>query len=225
MGYSVGQLVIVVPNQIRENGFVGKVEKLEKSLTDFCGKNVYLVKRIDGSKINYYESDLRGVGDELADDIIDEICEDGKYFVTDMGNKWVLYIDDLYYCKNCNEVQNSLDSAEKISYVEDKIVGEPKFYEPTEEKEVDMFMVGYLECLNDIVDWLVNFGIDDDNNDSFIYKALRDMNICYLANLKKEDYSRFYSLVMKYKEEQAKKPKLTLADIKEKLGYDFELVD
>lgn len=220
MGFNEGQLVIVLPNQIREDGFVGKVEKFEEHLTKLCNKDVYLVEHIGGGKTNCYASDLRGVGDELSDDIIDEICEDGRYYVTDNGDKWVLYVDDLYYCKDCNEVHNSLDSAEKIPYVKGRIIGEPKFYEPTEEEEPDMFMVGYLECFNDIKDW---FG-DDENNSTVIANALHDMGIGFLSALEEKDYSHFYSLVMKYKE-QAKKPKLTLADIKEKLGYDFDLVD
>lgn len=214
MGFNEGQLVIMPPNKFRENGLVGKVVKLEENLSKLCNENVCLVERIDGKKTAYYASDLKGVGDELAGDIIDEICEDGRYFVTDNGNKWVLYVDDLYYCEDCNEVHNSLDSAEMIKPYE----------EPTEEKESDMFMVGYLECLSDIADW---FECDDDDKDTIIYKALHDIGIGvnYISDLEKKDYSRFYSLVMKYKEQAKNKPKLTLADIKEKLGYDFELVD
>ena len=207
MGFNEGQLVIVIPNRIRKNEFVGKIEKLEEYLTKLCSEDVYLIERIGGGKINCYASDLKGVGDKLADDIIDEICEDGRYFVTDNGDEWVLYTDELYYCKDCDEVHNNLISAEKIS--------------STEEKETDMFMVGYLECLSDVKDWF----FDNDENITVIANALHDIGIDFLTKLRTEDYSRFYSLVMKYKEQEKKKPKLTLAEIKEKLGYDFDLVD
>ena len=219
MRFNAGQLVIVVPNVYREDGYVGRVEKLEENITSICGRDVYTVKHInDGTKHNYYEEDLRKAGDELADDIIDEIFEDGTYYVTDMGQKWMLSVDDLYYCKDCYEIHNSLYSA--------------KFYEPTEptdteEKEADMFMVGYLECLKDLIEYqdaLTNFnGVEV--KDTSVKKALNKMNKSRYVYLKDSDFAVYYSTIMKIKEETKNKPKLTLADIKEKLGYDFDLVD
>lgn len=79
--------------------------------------------------------------------------------------------------------------------------------------DVDEYTSGYTDAIRDCVEYLV------DRSTSTIRKTLKKMNLNYLSEVDTDE--KIAEFVSKRFE---KKPQLTLDELKEIVGYDFDLV-
>lgn len=92
------------------------------------------------------------------------------------------------------------------------LCGDFHVYLDDDNNDVDEYTSGYTDAIRDIVKYL-------NNEESIITTTLEKIGICYVSDLcTDEEIAEFVSKRFE------KKPQLTLDEIKEKLGYDFDLV-
>lgn len=91
--------------------------------------------------------------------------------------------------------------------------GDFHVYLDDDNNDVDEYTSGYTDAIRDCVEYLKN------SDESIVRNTLRKMNISYMSDLDTD--AKISEFVEKRFE---KKPQLTLDDLKEIVGYDFDLV-
>jgi hypothetical protein len=127
-------------------------------------------------------------------------------FAEDVDGKYCIKVDDFYYCTTCNKLHINWGT---IRYLDDD---EP-ICECADNDEIDEYTSGYTDAIRDCVEYLL------DSSTSKVRKTLKKMNTNYLSDIDTDE--KIAEFVSKRLE---KKPQLTLDDLKEIVGYDFDLV-
>ena len=134
--------------------------------------------------------------------LIGDVFGDGVYRITNITEDSVVALD-----YNGNLITYSLSDLEWDE--------ERKDYFIKTEDEIDEYTSGYGDAIRDVVDYLNN------KNDSVVKKTLTKMNIDYCSLLKLDSEEKIAEFLSK---RFKKKPQLTLDELKEIVGYDFDLV-
>lgn len=87
------------------------------------------------------------------------------------------------------------------------------YLDSDEDDEIDEYTSGYADAIRDCVEYLL------DSSTSTIRKTLKKMNLNYMSDLDTDE--KMAEFISKRFE---KKPQLTLDELKEIVGYDFDLV-
>jgi hypothetical protein len=218
---------------MEKNGAVGVVDGYTKRFAWVNGKkfdaNLYSV---NGN--TYDRADLA-----IEEDVVEFVDVDGDPFnrvieAIDTDHETVLFDDiknpvkakEIYYCNICDGIH--------IFGIDDGAVLAPNVDKDSDENKDDTdfslsFMFGYLEAVEDVNDYI--------HTDNCLWdKAIDSIDgvdsIFSLVKERRDKLVEFYNKVMELKnlaesdtEQTDEKPELTLDEIREKLGYDFTLVD
>ena len=215
--YKIGEMVVVLPTE-ETLAFVGEIEGIQKTAvfdteTGTTKELIYLVNHL-----YYTEGELVSTGEKLVIDGADVTLTnigfvDGECQLT-FDNEFTILVEQLYCDEDGLHIYNGEHEAEEKSYDDDWSLA---------------FMFGYLEAVEDANDYI--------NKDDCLWdKALASIdgvaNILHLISNHRDKLIEFFNTVMELKnladtdtEQTDMKPELTLDEIKEKLGYDFNLVD
>lgn len=222
--YKIGEMVVVLPTTER-GAYVGEVEGITKNTVfdSEAGTTKEIFYFINGV-IYYAESELTSTGEHLTIDgeettLTNIGLVDGEYQLT-FDNEFTILAEQLYCDEDGLHVYNGESEAE----------AEAESGEFIDSDEFNLgFMLGYLEAVEDAYDYIHTDGCVWD-------KAINDIDgICCIYDLireRRDKLTEFYNRVIELKnqsvadtEQTEQKPELTLDEIREKLGYDFTLVD
>lgn len=219
--YKIGEMVVVLPTEGNVK-YVGEVEGVKKvTLYDTeTGVSHELRYLINGEEVE--ETDLVSTGEYLivngAEVVLTNIgLVDGEYQLT-FDNEFTILAEQLYCDEDGLHIYNGESESE----------AEVENNEFIDSDEFNLgFMLGYLEAVEDSNDYI--------HTDDCIWdKAINDIDgVCCMYDLiveRRDKLTEFYNKVIELKNLAADtdtdvKPELTLDEIKEKLGYDFNLVD
>lgn len=228
---NIGTKVFIMPNEKEKNGAVGVIDGYTKRRTWINSKridsNVYYVngKTYARAELAIEEDMLEFVddGDESFGRILKAIDTDHET-ISFMGIEKPVKANEIYYCDICHGMHIfGVDDGEAVNSTDE---------ETRSEDDTDFslsFMFGYLEAVEDVNDYI--------HTDNCLWdKAIDSIDgvdsIFSLVRERRDKLVEFYNKVMELKnlaesdtEQTDVKPELTLDEIKEKLGYDFNLVD
>ena len=210
--YKIGEMVVVLPTE-ESFAFVGEIEGIEWNTvfdleTGVKRELVYLVNHL-----YYTENELASTGEKLviggADVTLTNIgFVDGECQLT-FDNEFTIVVEQLYCDEDGLHIYNGESEAEEENDDDDYNLA---------------FMLGYLEAVEDSDVYMsANNGLWD--------KALAEIDgvgtVHRLLKNHRDKLTEFYNRVIELKNlaDADVKPELTLDEIKEKLGYDFNLVD
>jgi hypothetical protein len=111
------------------------------------------------------------------------------------GTRYIVPFGKIEWCDSCGDFHVYLDE------------------DSDEDDEIDEYTSGYTDAIRDCVEYLL------DSSTSKVRKTLKKMNTNYLSDIDTDE--KIAEFVSKRLE---KKPQLTLDDLKEIVGYDFDLV-
>ena len=86
------------------------------------------------------------------------------------------------------------------------------YLDSDEDDEIDEYTSGYTDAIRDCVEYLI------DSSTSTIRKTLKKMNLNYLSDVDSDE------AVTEFVSKRFEKPQFTLDELKEIVGYDFDLV-
>lgn len=113
------------------------------------------------------------------------------------GTRYIVPFGKIEWCDFCGDFHVYLDEDED------------------EDDEIDEYTSGYTDAIRDCVAYLR----EDDKDISAIRKTLSKMGLLYLSDITTDEgITEFVSKMFE------KKPQLTLDELKEIVGYDFDLV-
>lgn len=210
--YKIGEMVVVLPTE-ESFAFVGEIEGIEWNTvfdleTGVKRELVYLVNHL-----YYTENELASTGEKLVIDGADVTLTnigfvDGECQLT-FDNEFTIVVEQLYCDEDGLHIYNGESEAEEENDDDDYNLA---------------FMLGYLEAVEDSDVYMsANNGLWD--------KALAEIDgvgtVHRLLKNHRDKLTEFYNRVIELKNlaDADAKPELTLDEIKEKLGYDFNLVD
>lgn len=210
--YKIGEMVVVLPTE-ESPAFAGEIDGIEWNTvfdleTGVKRELVYLVNHL-----YYTENELASTGEKLviggADVTLTNIgFVDGECQLT-FDNEFTIVVEQLYCDEDGLHIYNGESEAEEENDDDDYNLA---------------FMLGYLEAVEDSDVYMsANNGLWD--------KALAEIDgvgtVHRLLKNHRDKLTEFYNRVIELKNlaDADAKPELTLDEIKEKLGYDFNLVD
>lgn len=228
----IGTKVFIIPNEMEKNGAVGVVDGFIKKFAWVNGKKIdSSLYSVNGN--TYARADLAIVEDmlEFAN------ADSGKSIyrtveAIDTDHETVLFknfekpikANEVYYCDICGEMHIfGIDDGSVVPNVDEE--------NDEDNDEFNLgFMLGYLEAVEDANDYI------NSDVECLWDKALASVegagNLLHLFTYHRDKLTEFYNKVIELKniedadtEQTDVKPELTLDEIKEKLGYDFNLVD
>ena len=139
---------------------------------------------------------------------VGNIIDEGEFAIESIGvdsidvlssdeTRYTIPLENIEWCDFCGDFHVYLDLGDDGKDVDD----------------VDEYTSGYADAIRDCVEYLL------DSSTSTIRKTLIKMGVHYLSDLDTD--AKIAEFVSKRFE---RKPQLTLDEIKEKLGYDFDLI-
>lgn len=139
---------------------------------------------------------------------VGNIIDEGEFTIESIGvdsidvlssdeTRYTIPLGNIEWCDFCEDFHVYLDLDDDGKDVDD----------------VDEYTSGYADAIRDCVEYLKN------SDESMVRNTLRKMNISYMSDLDTD--ARIAEFVSKRFE---KKPQLTLDELKEIVGYDFDLV-
>lgn len=143
--------------------------------------------------------DVLAAGDRIDEGefTIESIGVDSIDVLSSDGTRYTVPLGNIEWCDFCGDFHVYLDLDDDGKDVDD----------------VDEYTSGYADAIRDCVEYLKN------SDESMVRNTLRKMNISYMSDLDTD--AKIAEFVSKRFE---KKPQLTLDDLKEIVGYDFDLV-
>lgn len=224
----IGTKVFIIPNEMEKNGAVGVVDGYIKKFVWVNGK------KTDSSLYSVNGNTCARADLAIEEDVLEFANADSgesiyrTVEVIDTDHETVLFknfekpikANEIYYCDICGEMHIfGIDDGSVVSNVDE---------ESNEDEDSDefnlAFMLGYLEAVEDSDVYM-------SANDSLWDKALAEIDgvgtVHRLLKNHRDKLTEFYNRVIELKNlaDTDVKPELTLDEIKEKLGYDFTLVD
>ncbi len=215
--YKIGEMVVALPTEERAT-YVGEIEGVKKvtlfdTETGMSRELRYL--------INFYEfaeEDLISTGEKLVIDGAEVTLTniglvDGEYQLT-FDNEFTILAERLYCDEDGLHIYNGESETVEESYDDDCNLA---------------FMLGYLEAVEDATDYMYRNIYD--KGECLWMKAIHSISdsgdMLHFMTCNRDKLTEFYNRVIELKNlaDSDAKPELTLDEIKEKLGYDFNLVD
>lgn len=210
--YKIGEMVVALPTTER-SAYVGEIDGVQRRTVFDTEKGVIRELRYLINFHDFAEAELASTGEHLTIDGEETTLTnigfvDGEYQLT-FDNEFTILAEQLYCDEDGLHIYNGEPEAEGESDYDDCSLA---------------FMLGYLEAVEDCNDYM---GANDSLWDEALAKIDGVGTVHRLLKNHRDKLTEFYNRVIELKNlaDADVKPELTLDEIKEKLGYDFNLVD
>jgi len=212
--YKIGEMVVVLPTTGRPT-YVGEIRGLEKAMVFDTETGMHYEFHYLVNYDEFAENEIASTSEHLTIDGTEVVLTniglvDGEYQLT-FDNEFTIFAEQLYCDEGGLHIYNGESEAETESDEDEFNLG---------------FMLGYLDAVEDANEYINS---DDDSLwDAIIYDMGMDNNdLSPLLTRHRNRLTEFYNRIIEVKNSSVadEKPELTLDEIREKLGYDFTLVD
>lgn len=201
----VGEYVVVLPTHFKEAYIAEVVNVRKEPLWTYRGATYHSTLIITNDGLAYGTDEVLALGDSIH--LFDEAGNPVAYTLTAINlernyiklNDMVIFIENFVYN----------DKTELIEFTAESVLKD------------DDYKKGWIDCFKEIHSYLI-----DASYESIIDKVTDELNISISSReLNEDDFERIFNKrneIIKRNNEIM--PQLTLEEIKERLGYDFELI-
>ena len=200
----VGEYVVVLPTKHKE-AYIAEVVNVRKESIMFNGDSYRCTIIITKDGLAYGKDEVLALNDTIH--LFDETGNPVSYTLTAINlernyiklNDMVVFIENFVYNNETELIEFTAESALKD----------------------DDYKKGWIDCFREIHSYLI-----DASYESIIDKVTDELNISISSlELKEDDFERIFNKRNEIIERNNEiMPQLTLDEIKERLGYDFELI-
>ena len=200
----VGEYVVVLPTKHKE-AYITEVVNVRKESLMFNGNSYRCTIIITKDGLAYGKDEVLALNDSIH--LFDKTGSPVEYTLTAINfernyiklNDMVVFIENFVYNNETELIEFTAESALKA----------------------DDYKKGWIDCFREIHSYLI-----DASYESIIDKVTDELNISISSlELKEDDFERIFNKrneIIERKNEIM--PQLTLEEVKERLGYDFELI-